>query len=138
MDDRLHFTESPVRWFRAVLHSAAAARTVLGMHASRPSRSFSECLDPGSTRDRQAVFQELSEPGVHTIRVRNAPPIGWTPETVSPSWTKWTDRFDGGTIGRGIAVEIRQVTTVGSYRVAGKAKSAVTGNNLLVTYRAAG
>ena len=74
--------------------------------------------------------------GVHGQSSASAP--WWTPETVTPAWTKWTDRFDGGTIGRGIAVEIREVTAVGSYRAAGKVKSSVTGNNLLVTYRAAG
>ncbi|HUJ56624.1 MAG TPA: Ig-like domain-containing protein [Gaiellaceae bacterium] len=74
--------------------------------------------------------------GVHGQSSASAP--WWTPESVTPAWTKWTDRFDGGNIGRGIAVEIREVTSIGSYRAAGKAKSAVTGNNLLVTYRAAG
>jgi hypothetical protein len=74
--------------------------------------------------------------GVHGQSSASAP--WWTPEAVSPAWTKWTDRFDGGNIGRGIAVEIREVTTIGSYRAAGKVKSTVTGNNLLVTYRAAG
>jgi hypothetical protein len=74
--------------------------------------------------------------GVHGQSSVSAP--WWTPETVSPAWTKWTDRFDAGNIGRGLAVEIREVTAIGSYRAAGKVKSAVTGNNLLVTYRAAG
>jgi hypothetical protein len=62
----------------------------------------------------------------------------WTPEAVSPAWVKRVDRFDGGNISRGIAVETREVTAIGSYRAAGTVKSSVTGNNLLVTYRAAG
>jgi hypothetical protein len=62
----------------------------------------------------------------------------WTPETASPAWTERVDRFDAGNIGRGIAVETREVNTAGSYRAAGIAKSAVTGNNLLVTYKATG
>ena len=74
--------------------------------------------------------------GVHGQSSASAP--WWTPETVSPTWTTWTDRFDGGNIARGIAVDMREITTIGSYRAAGKVKSAVTGNNLLVTYRATG
>jgi hypothetical protein len=62
----------------------------------------------------------------------------WTPESASPAWVERVDRFDSGNIGRGIAVETREVTAVGSYRAAGTVKSSVTGNNLLVTYRAAG
>jgi hypothetical protein len=62
----------------------------------------------------------------------------WTPEAASPAWVKRVDRFDGGNISRGMAVETREVTAIGSYRAAGKVKSAVTGNNLIVTYRAAG
>ena len=62
----------------------------------------------------------------------------WTPETASPVWTKRVDRFDAGNIGRGLAVETREVNTAGSYRAAGTVKSAATGNNLLVTYTATG
>jgi hypothetical protein len=62
----------------------------------------------------------------------------WTSETASPAWIERVDRFDGGNISRGIAVETREVTAVGSYRAAGTIKSATTGNTLLVTYKAAG
>jgi hypothetical protein len=62
----------------------------------------------------------------------------WTPETASPAWVKRVDRFEGGNISRGMAVETREVTALGSYRAAGTVKSSVTGNNLIVTYRAAG
>jgi hypothetical protein len=74
--------------------------------------------------------------GVHGQSSAGAP--WWTPETASPGWTKRVDRFDAGNIGRGIAIETREVNTAGSYRAAGTVKSAATGNNLLVTYKATG
>ena len=74
--------------------------------------------------------------GVHGQSSAGAP--WWTPETASPAWTKRVDRFDAGNIGRGLAVETREVNTAGSYRAAGTVKSAATGNNLLVTYTATG
>jgi Bacterial Ig domain len=74
--------------------------------------------------------------GVHGQSSSSAP--WWTPETASPAWTERVDRFDGGNIARGIAVETREVNAVGSYRAAGSIRSATTGNNLLVTYKAAG
>jgi hypothetical protein len=57
----------------------------------------------------------------------------WTPAT---GWTELVDRFDGGNIGRGLAVQVREVTSTGSYASSGKAKQAVTANNLIVAYAA--
>ena len=62
----------------------------------------------------------------------------WTPEAATPAWTKVVDRFDGGNIARGMAVDVREVTVQAAYRSAGTAKSAVTSNNLIVALRAAG
>jgi hypothetical protein len=73
--------------------------------------------------------------GVHGQSSASAP--WWTPETQSPSWTKYTDRFDGGNIARGIAVVMREVSASGSYRSRGTVNQSVTGNNLIVTYKAA-
>jgi chitodextrinase len=72
--------------------------------------------------------------GVHGQSSATAP--WWTPEAQSPPWTKYTDRFDGGTISRGIAIVMREVTVAGSYRSRGTVKQAVTANNLIVTYKA--
>jgi chitodextrinase len=71
--------------------------------------------------------------GVHAQSSATAP--WWTPETTSPAWTKLVDRFDGGNISRGIAVQVRELTTAGSYRSGGKAKQTVTASNLVVAYR---
>jgi chitodextrinase len=60
----------------------------------------------------------------------------WTADTVSPPWTTYVDRFDGGNISEGIAVVMREVTAVGTYQSSGSDSSAQTQNNLIVTYRA--
>jgi hypothetical protein len=72
--------------------------------------------------------------GVHGQSHAAAP--WWTPEAQTPPWVKYTDRFDG-TVGAGIAVTMREVTAVGSYRSRGTDSSSQTQNNLIVTYRAA-
>jgi Bacterial Ig domain len=59
----------------------------------------------------------------------------WTPEATSPTWSTPVDRFDGGTIERGIAVDVRVVSAQGSFRSAGTTSATVTSNNLLVTLR---
>jgi hypothetical protein len=73
--------------------------------------------------------------GIHGQSHAGAP--WWTPDGVSPAWTKWTDRFDGGNISEGLAVVMREVTAIGSYRSSGHDPNSQTQNNLLVTYRAA-
>lgn len=57
----------------------------------------------------------------------------WTPAS---GWIELVDRFDAGNIGRGIAVQVREVTSTGSYSSSGKVKQSATANNLLVTYAA--
>jgi hypothetical protein len=57
----------------------------------------------------------------------------WTP---AGGWSELVDRFDAGNIGRGLVVQVREVTATGSYASSGKAKQAVTANNLIVTYAA--
>jgi hypothetical protein len=73
--------------------------------------------------------------GIHGQSHAGAP--WWTPDPANPAWTKWTDRFDAGTINRGIAVVMREVTTTGQYRSSGHDSNSQTQNNLLITYKAA-
>ena len=59
----------------------------------------------------------------------------WTPESSTPAWTKYVDRFDSSN-GRGIAVDMREVTARVAYRTAGTISSTATSNNLIVALRA--
>ncbi len=72
--------------------------------------------------------------GVHGQSHAAAP--WWTPDAVTPSWTKYVDRYDGGTIAKGIAVVMREVSATGAYRSSGRDPNSQTQNNLIVTYKA--